>query len=207
MTRLLLLALLAGCGGPTESKPTEKAVEKPKTEDKAATGAAAKADGAPAAAPKATPGQTAFAEAKVPFTTAYPDGTMSHLLACTDKGCEVTFQAKTAAGAASKESRIVFQVPAAKKTADELYAELVTGPEGLLKKNPGWKKGAESGGNPGQPWLRKVLSFEDGKDAVGRVMVGEASTGAFLITERLATAELEAARPAIAALYANLKVQ
>ena len=194
MRRLLLTALLVGCGGPATEKPAEKASSQTK-------------EVAPATAPKpaAPPGQIVFAEPKVPFTTSYLAGTMSHLVACADSGCEVTFQARIDE-VPSKDSRVTFQVPAARSSADEIYAARVTGPEGVFARNPAWKKGAESGGNGAQPWLRKVVAFEDGSGVVGRVMVGEASTGAFLVIERLASAELERSRPAIAGLYANLQV-
>ena len=216
MRALSLVLLLAACGGPAESESKPGA----KPGDKGAPNAKAVlvepgAKGAPPAPPtvpvnkaadaEVPAGFTRFDNALAPFTTLHPTESVATTSACKDDGCEFVFSVRDAKGQPSAASRITFVVPKPAKSVDELVTGYLNGPNDLFTQNKTWAKGAETGGNASQPWLRKVATFTDGKDGVGRVLIGESAGTTFVVIEHLSMAELEKSRPAVMAIYNNLQ--
>lgn len=197
MSRPLLLALfVAACGG-TEPTPQKAPPER-----------AAAATPPPAPTEPAAPeGMVWFKNPDAPFKTAYPKEGVSQLTACSESGCEYLFAMNDDAGKPRKDARVTLWFPKPWEQTDTLTKKWLEGDTSAFKKNPTWKKSGESEGNAAQPWLKKVVSFEDGNNGVGRLLFGESKQGSFVITELLNQSDLEKARPLVAAIYANLELR
>ncbi len=155
----------------------------------------------PAPTPKEVEGLVDFSNPKAQLKTRYPASGIGTEGGCDAAGCTWTFALLDDAGANREDARVSFFFPAEAPGVEALQEEHV--PK-LFAQHEDWSKNGTAGGNAAQPWLRQVTSFNDGPDHVGRIMVGESKTGTFVVTEQIALADLEAIRPMLGAIYANL---
>ena len=159
---------------------------------------------APAVKPELPAGLVAFDDGKAPLTTALPSERAAHQVLCDDTGCRYVFGLSDDAGVPRGDASVTFFFPSGSPELTTLRDEVVHGDGGVFANNPAWVPGQKSGGHPSMPWLQEVISFSAGETTVGRVMIGQAPMGNFVVTEVLNKEELEDARPIIAAIYTHL---
>jgi hypothetical protein len=190
MHRLLsvaaILAALLACGDATTEPTPPAAPEAP-------------------AKPPLPEGLTAFAPADAPLRTAYPTEGAAQATTCDDAGCSYVFGLPGEDGAPRQDASVTFFFPKGSPTVDALRQSHVDGADGLFARHPEWTRNATSGGNAVQPWLTEAISFESDAE-IGRVMIGNGASGAFLITERIGRGDADKARPILVAVYTHLEL-
>jgi hypothetical protein len=178
-----LLAALLACSG--ETQPTADTTEE-KTAD---------------ALPE---GLVAFDDGKAPLKTAYVKDGTAYSDTCDDSGCRYVFGLPDEDGAPREDASVTFLFPANNPAVTVIRDTMIQGDNGVFAKHPEWVAGLQSGGNAAMPWLQQVTSFSANDTMVGRVMVGSAPMGNFLVTEVVNKQDLEQARPILAAIYQHL---
>jgi hypothetical protein len=156
-------------------------------------------------AAKALPeGLTAFNDPKAPMHTAYPQEQTAHTSACNDKGCTYVFGLPGEDGAPRDDASVTFFFPEDTKDLITLRKTYVDGEAGAFATHDAWIRSDTSGGNAAQPWLKETTPFTDGNQILGRIMLGDAPRGHFVVTEVISRPDLERARPILAAVYTHL---
>jgi len=154
---------------------------------------------------------TLFYQKRFPISTYYPATRMAQRAQCRQEGCVLEFAALTPEGQANPDAVLLsFFFPQSSQARGQSLAEIqekfLTGPGGLLSRNPDWEVLSTYDGSFANPWIRRSLMFRT-PSQVGVIHIAQHQDRFFLVMERYQGDYGDGYAPLINQIYQKLRFE
>lgn len=145
-----------------------------------------------------------YDETWLPFIIYFPSEYLVSNGNCAGDICNLKFTWKMPDGRLDRDVFLNFLIPKSALTVSQAMEKYVTGKNSLFAENPDWKMGNISDGPFLYPWMKKSVSFTEGNDAIGTLIIGEYEGQTVIITEFYRQDSGDLFRPIIRRMYDSL---